>query len=184
MISQGTVAYIGIGSNLGDKILNCRLAIEKMNQLSQCRLGGCSSLFKTEPEGVTGQDWYINGVAQLTTSLNPFQLMEALLSIEERMGRKRRKRWEARIIDLDILLFGQEAIRSPHLVVPHPLMHKRRFVLEPLAQLAPELIHPVLQVPIHQLLDGLPPGPLVELAGDHMGNGGKNRSGALRDKGP
>jgi 2-amino-4-hydroxy-6-hydroxymethyldihydropteridine diphosphokinase len=168
MISGGTDAYIGIGSNIGDKISNCRLAIDKISHLAHCRVAASSSLFKTEPEGVTGQEWYINGVSYLITSLDPFQLIKALLAIEEAMGRRRRKRWEPRIIDLDILLFGQEVIRSPHLIIPHPLMHKRRFVLEPLAQLAPEFIHPVLKVSIRRLLDGLPPGPSVELSGDQV----------------
>ena len=164
MTSETTIAYIGVGSNLGDKILNCRYAIEEMSQLPECQVTGCSSLFKTEPEGVTGQDWYINCVSQLKTALGPFQLIKALLSIEHAMGRKRRRRWEARIIDLDILLFGQEVIQSPDLVIPHPLLHKRRFVLEPLAQLAPHLVHPVLKLTIRHLLNGLPAGPSVELA--------------------
>lgn len=166
MISGGTVAYIGIGSNIGDKIQNCRLAIEKMSHLAESRVVASSSLFKTEPEGVRGQDWYINCVSELTTLLDPFQLIKGLLSIEHTMGRIRKKRWEARIIDLDILLFGQEVVRAPHLIIPHPLMHKRRFVLEPLAELAPAFIHPVLKVPIRRLLEGLPPGPSVELSGE------------------
>jgi len=168
MISEGTRVYIGIGSNIGDKIGNCRLAIEKMGQLAGCRVAGCSSLFKTEPEGVTGQDWYINCVSELTTSLPPFELMKDLLDIEHTMGRKRQKRWEARIIDLDVLLFGQQVIHTPHLVIPHPLMHKRRFVLEPLTELAPEFIHPVFKVSIRRLLEALPSGPSVELSGNGM----------------
>jgi 2-amino-4-hydroxy-6-hydroxymethyldihydropteridine diphosphokinase len=166
MTSKGTVAYIGIGSNLGDKTSNCRCAIEEMSRLPGCKVTACSSLFKTEPEGVTGQDWYINCVSQLATSLNPFQLIQALLSIEHAMGRRRKRRWEARIIDLDILLFGQAVIRSRDLVIPHPLLHERRFVLEPLAQLAPHLLHPVLKVTIRHLLNGLPRGASVELAGE------------------
>jgi len=166
MISEGTAAYIGIGSNIGDKISNCRCAVEEMGQLPECEITACSSLFKTEPEGVMQQDWFMNCVSQLITTLSPFQLIQALLSIEHAMGRRRRRRWEARIIDLDILLFGQEVIRSRDLVIPHPLMHKRRFVLEPLAQLAPELIHPVLKMTIVHLLHGLPRGPSVELTGE------------------
>lgn len=166
MTSEGIAAYIGIGSNLGDKISNCRCAIEEMGHLPGCHVAACSSLYKTEPEGVTGQGWYINCVSQLATDLSPTQLIKALLSIEHAMGRRRRKRWEARIIDLDILLFGQEVIRSHDVMIPHPLLHQRRFVLEPLAQLAPELIHPVLKTTIRQLLHGLPRGPLVELAGE------------------
>ena len=166
MTSEGTVAYIGIGSNLGNKISNCRSAIEEMGHVPGCQVAACSSLFKTEPEGVTEQDWYVNCVSQLTTDLSPIQLIKALLSIEHAMGRRRKKRWEARIIDLDILLFGQEVIGLHDLVIPHSLLHERRFVLEPLAQLAPEFIHPVLKTTIRRLLHGLPKGPPVELAGE------------------
>jgi len=85
------------------------------------------------------------------------------MCIESDMGRIRKKRWEARIIDLDILLFGQEIIEYSNLIIPHPLLHKRRFVLEPLAQLAPDLVHPVLKSTISQLLNRLPKGPSVEI---------------------
>lgn len=123
----------------------------------------CSALFKTEPDGVTGQDWYANLVAQVTTTQRPSQLLKTLMCIESDMGRIRKKRWEARIIDLDILLFGQEIIEYSNLIIPHPLLHKRRFVLEPLAQLAPDLVHPVLKSTISQLLNRLPKGPSVEI---------------------
>jgi 2-amino-4-hydroxy-6-hydroxymethyldihydropteridine diphosphokinase len=162
MTSEGTVAYVGVGSNLGDKALNCRCAIERMNRLPTCHVQALSGLFRTEPQGVTGQDWFINCVTQLTTTLSPFQLLEALSIIEYTMGRRRKKRWDARIIDLDILLFGQQIIRSQDLIIPHPLLHKRRFVLKPLAQLAPDLVHPILNVPIRGLLSKLPERPSVE----------------------
>ena len=123
----------------------------------------CSALFKTEPDGVTGQDWYANLVAQVTTTQLPSQLLKTLMCIESDIGRIRKKRWEARIIDLDILLFGQEIIEYSNLIIPHPLLHKRRFVLEPLAQLAPDLVHPVLKSTISQLLNRLPKGPSVEI---------------------
>jgi len=119
-------------------------------------------MFKTEPEGVSGQDWYANCVAQVTITQRPSQLLKGLMGIESDMGRIRKKRWETRIIDLDILLFGQEIIESDDLTIPHPLLHKRRFVLEPLFQLAPELMHPVLKLTISQLLNKLPKGPSVE----------------------
>jgi len=170
MISEGTIAYIGIGSNMGDKISNCRRAIEEMDELPGCKVAASSSLYKTEPVGVAEQDWYINCVARLTTSLDPFQLIKALLSIEYAMGRRRRRKWEARIIDLDILLFGQDIIRSCDLVIPHPLMHERRFVLEPLAQLAPDFIHPILKLTIRRLLEGLAVRHSVEPVGEAVLN--------------
>lgn len=160
---QGTITYIGIGSNLGDKLFNCRSSVEKIDQLPGCHVTACSAIFRTEPEGVSGQDWYANCVAELTTIQGPAQLLEDLMGIESDMGRVRKKRWEARIIDLDILLFGQQIIESNDLIIPHPLLHKRRFVLEPLAQLAPDRMHPVLKLTIRQLLNKLPKGPSVEL---------------------
>jgi 2-amino-4-hydroxy-6-hydroxymethyldihydropteridine diphosphokinase len=157
------VAYIGIGANLGDKADNCRYALEEIDQLPGCTLTASSPLFKTEPDGVTGQEWYVNGVAEVSTTQTPAQLLKNLLSIETRMGRIRKHRWEARIIDLDLLLFGQLIIKSHDLVVPHPLLHVRRFVLEPLSRLAPDLMHPVLGLTIRQLLRELPKGPSVEV---------------------
>jgi 2-amino-4-hydroxy-6-hydroxymethyldihydropteridine diphosphokinase len=153
---ENTIAYIGIGSNVGNKALNCRYSIDKIDQLPGCHVTACSALFKTEPVGVTGQNWYVNCISQVTTTQRPTQLLKNLMKIESAMGRVRKKRWEARIIDLDILLFGEEIIESNNLVIPHPLLHKRRFVLEPLVQLAPDLMHPVLQLTIRQLLNKLP----------------------------
>jgi len=150
-----TIAYIGIGSNLGDKSFNCRYSIDQIDILPGCHVIARSTLFKTEPEGVTGQPWYVNCVAQIAVTKSPFKLLKGLMNIESAMGRVRRKRWDARIIDLDILLFGQEIRESHNLTIPHPLMHKRRFVLEPLAQLAPDLVHPVLKVTIQELLHNL-----------------------------
>lgn len=158
---DSTIAYIGIGSNLGDKLFNCRYSIDKINQLPVCHVSAVSAIFKTEPVGVTGQPWYANCVVELSTTQLPSQLLKGLLSIESDMGRIRKKRWEARIIDLDILLFGQEIIESNNLMIPHPLLHKRQFVLEPLDQLAPDLMHPVLKSTINQLLNKLPKGPSV-----------------------
>ncbi len=158
---DSTIAYIGIGSNLGDKLFNCRYSIDKINQLPGCHVSAVSAIFKTEPVGVTGQPWYANCVVELSTTQLPSQLLKGLLSIESDMGRIRKKRWEARIIDLDILLFGQEIIESNNLMIPHPFLHKRQFVLEPLDQLAPDLMHPVLKSTINQLLNKLPKGPSV-----------------------
>jgi len=156
---EPAIAYIGIGSNLGDKSFHCRYSIDQIDTLPGCHVIARSTLFKTEPEGVTGQPWYVNGIAQIAAMKSPFELLQGLMNIESAMGRARRKRWEARIIDLDILLFGQKIITSHDLIIPHPLMHKRRFVLEPLAQLAPHLVHPVFKVTIQKLLHKLPIPP-------------------------
>ena len=160
---EAAVAYIGIGSNLGHKVFNCKRSIANIDQVPGCEVTACSDLFETEPEGVTGQQWYANCVAEVKTERTPPELLDSLVAIEQEMGRIRAKKWESRIIDLDILLFGEQVIDSPDLVVPHPLLHTRRFVLEPLVQLAPELVHPVLNVTIRRLLNELPKESYVEI---------------------
>ena len=136
-------AYIGIGSNIGNKIHNCRKAISLMEGLKGCSVRARSSFYRTEPVGVEGQDFYVNGVICMDTELSAGSLLKQLLKIEKDMGRVRRKKWDARVIDLDILLFGALVIEEPDLMVPHPLMHLRRFVLTPLLEITPNLIHPV-----------------------------------------
>jgi 2-amino-4-hydroxy-6-hydroxymethyldihydropteridine diphosphokinase len=149
-------AYIGIGSNLGDRHQNCLRAIEMMREIPGCEVPEISGWYSTRPVGVEGQEWYQNGVACLLTRISVRELLVSLLSIEERMGRVHTGRWAPRVIDLDILLFGGDVIEREDLKVPHPLMHLRRFVLVPLAQLAPNLIHPSLGLTITELLGRLP----------------------------
>ena len=148
--------YIGIGSNLGDKRNNCRHAVEKMAQLPGCKIAGCSELYLTKPWGVEGQEWYANAVASLSTKISAQDLLKNLQAIEADMGRVRKEKWEARIIDLDILIFGDDIIDEENLKVPHPLMHLRKFVLVPLIQLASNLIHPSLGMTMDELLLKLP----------------------------
>ncbi len=145
-------AYIGIGSNIGDKVSNCLEAVEEIKEIHGCRLISQSELFLTKPVGVEDQDWYVNGVVSVAVELLPVDLLEKLLAIEAGMGRIRQRRWEARIIDLDLLLFGQDVIAESHLTVPHPHLHLRRFVLEPLFRLAPDLVHPTLGKTVSDLL--------------------------------
>lgn len=147
-----TTAYIGIGSNLEDKHHNCLKAVEMIEQMPGCKLTGSSDWYLTKPVGVKGQEWYVNGVVSISTKVPPRDLMVKLLSIESDMGRVRTERWEPRIIDLDILLYGRKIINEEDLRVPHPLMHLRKFVLVPLVQLAPDLIHPSLGVTMAELL--------------------------------
>jgi 2-amino-4-hydroxy-6-hydroxymethyldihydropteridine diphosphokinase len=138
-------AYIGIGSNLGNSEKNCLEAVDRIGQTPKCKVTRMSGLYRTEPVGVNGQAYYINCVAEVLTGLPAKRLMERLLAIEKDMGRVREGgRWQARIIDLDILLFGREIIREDNLTVPHPFMHRRRFVMVPMVDLAPDLIHPSL----------------------------------------
>ena len=143
--------YIGIGSNIGNKIENCRKAISLMGRLEGCSVRAQSPFYRTEPVGVDGQDFFVNGVICMDTGLSARSLLKRLLKIETDMGRVRRKKWDARVIDLDILLFGCRVIEKSDLIVPHPLMHLRRFVLTPLLQLDPNLIHPVLGKSMREL---------------------------------
>ncbi|HIJ40033.1 MAG TPA: 2-amino-4-hydroxy-6-hydroxymethyldihydropteridine diphosphokinase [Deltaproteobacteria bacterium] len=145
-------AYIGVGSNLGDKVANCQAAVEKVDSLPGCSVRARSGLYRTEPVDVEDQDWYVNGVIRVDTDLPARGLLMELLAIEASMGRVRKQKWEARIIDLDILLYGNHRIKEEDLIIPHPLMHSRRFVLVPLNQLDPDLVHPVSGRAIWQLL--------------------------------
>jgi len=151
-----TAVFISIGSNIGDKTGYCLSALDRMDRIPGCTVKARSSLYRTEPVGVEGQDWYVNGVAELEVELTARVLLDRLLAIEKEMGRERRKKWDSRTLDLDILLFGSQAIHEKDLIVPHPLMHERRFVLAPLTELAPDLIHPVLGKTITELLEKVP----------------------------
>lgn len=156
LVMQMERVYIGIGSNLGDKRANCMKAIELMDLAEGCRVKAKSRFYRTEPVGVQDQDWYLNGVISLDTSLLPGNLMGELLAIEKQLGRKREKKWDSRAIDLDILFFGQRIISEPDLEIPHPRLHLRRFVLVPLADLAPDFVHPVLGLKVKELLKQCP----------------------------
>jgi 2-amino-4-hydroxy-6-hydroxymethyldihydropteridine diphosphokinase len=132
------------------------MAVKMLQKTSGCRLTGHSDWYVTEPVGTKHQERYINGVASISTELSAHDLLGQLLSIEQDMGRVRRERWESRIIDLDLLLYGREVINEEHLTVPHPLMHVRRFVLVPMVQLDPNLSHPSLGLTMLELLTQLP----------------------------
>jgi len=148
--------YIGIGSNLGDRHQNCLMALDMLQKTPGCKLIGHSDWYVTEPVGVKDQERFVNGVASISAELSAHDLLGRLLAIEQDMGRVRRKRWESRIIDLDLLLYGREVIKEKHLTVPHPLMHLRRFVLVPLVELEPNLTHPSLGLTMSELLAQLP----------------------------
>ena len=152
---MGKTTYIGIGSNLGNKLDNSLKAIALIEMIPGCRLIAQSGFFSTKPIGVEGQDWYVNSVIALSTLLPAEDLLRALLDIETKMGRKRQVKWDARTIDLDIILFGQDIINNKSLTVPHPFAHLRRFVLIPMVQLASEIIHPVLHKTFRELLEKL-----------------------------
>jgi len=153
------LVYLSLGSNIGDRETHLRDAIAQL--AAEGRVVAVSSFYETEPVEVTDQAWFLNCAVALETTDTPEQLMAALLRIEREMGRQRVQRKGPRTIDLDILLFGDEIIESPDLTIPHPAMHQRRFVLAPLAEIAPEVRHPILKKKIRELLDALPAGQEV-----------------------
>jgi 2-amino-4-hydroxy-6-hydroxymethyldihydropteridine diphosphokinase len=161
-ILQKTVpkhVYLSLGSNLGNREAHLKDALARLGSLG--RVLAVSSLYETEPVEFTEQPWFLNCAVTLATSFPPQQLMSAILQIEHDMGRERVQNKGPRAIDIDILLFGHEIINSPQLTVPHPGIPHRRFVLEPLAEIAPDLQHPILRKTIRQLRDTLPPGQEV-----------------------
>jgi len=145
--------YIGIGSNLGDRRANTNEAIDRITKIPDTRVMRASSLYESEPLG-NAKTWFVNSVIEIETELGAEPLLKRLKAIEDAMGRKRvkGKRWGSRIIDLDILLSENEVVDKRNLRVPHPEMHKRRFVLMPLAELAPHVVHPGLGQSVSALL--------------------------------
>ena len=145
--------YIGIGSNLGDRRANTVEAIDRITKIPDTRVMRASSLYESEPLG-NAKTWFVNSVIEIETELGAEPMLKRLKAIEDAMGRKRvkGKRWGSRIIDLDILLSENEVVEKRTLRVPHPEMHKRRFVLMPLAELAPHVVHPGLGQSVSALL--------------------------------
>ena len=149
-------AFIAIGSNLGDRKANYLEAIDRIQKLPGTRVVKQSSLYESEPLG-DAKTWFVNAVIEVETEVFAEELLKRLKAIETSMGRKRvrGKRWGSRVIDLDILFFNNEIIDKRNLKVPHPELHNRRFVLAPLSELAPQLIHPKLSRSVSELLAAL-----------------------------
>jgi len=141
--------YIGIGSNLGDKEKNIKKSIDLLKE--KCRILKVSSLYETEPVGYTNQDCFLNCVVEIDTELKPEELLKFSQSIEKILGRIKTIKYGPRTIDLDILFYGNYIIKTKNLIIPHPRLHKRLFVLEPLNELCPELVHPVLKKSVEEL---------------------------------
>jgi 2-amino-4-hydroxy-6-hydroxymethyldihydropteridine diphosphokinase len=148
-----TTAYIGLGSNIGDKMDTCLKALDLLGRAG--RVARVSSFYCTEPVGFPDQEKFVNAAAELETDLSPLALLAACHVIEDELGRRRLFRWGPRTIDLDILLFGDQVVDTAELIIPHPLLASRRFALTPLAEIAPQAVHPVLKKTVARLLDEL-----------------------------
>ena len=144
-------AYIGIGSNVENRLSYIRQALDCLSDEECTSVAQVSSIYETQPVGVEEQDWFLNGVVKVETDLLPQGLLATLQDIELKLGRQPGERWGPREIDLDILIYDRFCINSPKLTIPHPEMHQRRFVLEPFAEIAPDVIHPIFQERIDAL---------------------------------
>jgi len=147
------LVYLGIGSSLGDRIMNLRMAKEMTESLIG-RIVTSSEVYETSPWGFESTEYFLNMVIVAETLLSPDELLDKIYTIESALGRKRTEdRYTHRVIDIDILFYGNRIIETAHLIVPHPLLHKRKFVLVPLCSIAQELVHPVTGKTAKELLD-------------------------------
>jgi 2-amino-4-hydroxy-6-hydroxymethyldihydropteridine diphosphokinase len=157
------IAYIGLGANVGEPRRQLEQALALLAAAEEVEVVRVSRFYLNPPLGPPDQPWYVNAVAQVRTRLAAEDLWRVLQQVEEALGRVRGERWGPRVIDLDLLLYGGEVIFTPGLTVPHPEMHRRAFVLAPLAEIAPEARHPVLGRSAAELLSDLDPGELEKL---------------------
>jgi 2-amino-4-hydroxy-6-hydroxymethyldihydropteridine diphosphokinase len=154
------IAFLSLGSNVGDRVANLKAAIERIRSLGE--VIATSSIYETEPVEFLAQPWFLNCVVKLGTEKMPKQLLAAILTIEKEMGRHRQQKKGPRTIDIDILLFGNSVVETQGLTIPHPSLHERRFVLEPMSEIAPEVRHPVFKQRMRELLEALPAGKIVK----------------------
>jgi len=154
------MVYLSLGSNLGDRSGNLQGALARLEALG--KVVAVSSFYETEPVDLAAQPWFLNCAVKLDTEKMPKQLLGNILELEQEMGRRRNLQKGPRTIDIDILLFGTSIVETLGLTIPHPALHQRRFVLEPLAEIAPEVRHPVFKRTIRELRDALPPGQTVK----------------------
>ncbi|MGB8490684.1 MAG: 2-amino-4-hydroxy-6-hydroxymethyldihydropteridine diphosphokinase [Bacteroidales bacterium] len=146
-------AFLGIGTNLGDRDANIKTAVEIIRK-SAGELVSCSDIYETEPWGFQSENNFLNLAVCIATTLGPTDLLHRVVTIESQLGRERiTSQYTSRTMDIDILLYGEKIINRSALIIPHPLIPDRRFVLVPLCDIAPEFVHPVLQKTLRELLD-------------------------------
>ncbi|MEN6622906.1 MAG: 2-amino-4-hydroxy-6-hydroxymethyldihydropteridine diphosphokinase [Smithella sp.] len=162
-VSSGIICYIGIGSNLGNALQNCKDAIKAISLVDEIQLTATSSFYSTEPVGIENQNWFVNAVIEIRTSFPALGLLRVLQNIENNMGRMREIKGGPRIIDIDLLFYNQDVINEKDLIVPHPEIHKRQFVLEPLNEIASFFIHPTFGVSVRGLKDRLDDKKIVKI---------------------
>lgn len=150
---ESEIAYIGIGSNKGDRLGYCQKAADAIRHFKDTAVIRLSSFYETEPLEVSDQEWFINGVAAIRTALTPQALLSACQKVEQDLGRVRTVRYGPRTIDLDLLLYGERIVSTDRLTLPHPKLHLRRFVLVPMIEIAPKVVHPVLHQTMAELLE-------------------------------
>jgi len=160
--AQENTVYLGLGSNLGNRAANLAAAVRSL-EASGVRVVKQSSIYETEPLYLAGQPWFLNCVVEARTSQPPQELLRTIIGIESALGRERTVRFGPRVIDIDILLYGSQEIRLADLEIPHPRIAERRFVLMPLAEIAPALRHPLLDKAIAELLASTPDRSEVRL---------------------
>lgn len=153
MTKSEEVVFIGIGSNLGDPLKQCKQAVSIIGELEGIECLAQSSWYLTAPVGEIPQNDYVNGVLKISTTLKPVDLLNVLKRIEQSFGKRIGVKWGPRYMDLDILFYGGLIIEEKQLVIPHPECHRRRFVLEPLCEIEPELVHPLLGLTVKELLN-------------------------------
>ncbi|MFC1483202.1 2-amino-4-hydroxy-6-hydroxymethyldihydropteridine diphosphokinase [Candidatus Margulisiibacteriota bacterium] len=145
--------YIGLGSNLGEREENIKKSIDELSGDEDITLLKKSGIYETVPLGHEEQPHFLNAAVAIQTTLQPYDLLEKLKGIEQKLGRKQTVKWGPRVIDIDILLYDDEIHSDDKLTIPHPLMHERYFVLKPLADIAPEVVHPILDETIKELYE-------------------------------
>lgn len=169
-MGAGACVYLSIGSNLGDKYRNCLRGIDCLGEQASIKILDVSGFYRTAPVDYTAQDWFINGALSIETGLKPDQLLKTLKQVEQALGQFSKEiRFGPRIIDLDIIFYDTVVLENDELIIPHPRMHKRCFVLKPLCDIGADIMHPILKKTVRQLLSTIENDPDQQVYDYHPG---------------